>query len=140
MKKILSAVMVIFMVMGLTSCGKSYEDKQAEATAKAKTIYISVMSAMNDNPDIQILKTSVYNMNDHSVMISFDGSQTTDLSVYLGNDYKGYFYAALDPYSRSVEYALWSEYEIDLDYYDYVEYTDRAYFDGTGHAIGYWGY
>ena len=138
MKKVISAIIVVFMAMGLTSCGKSYEDLQGIARVNARSVYEAVRGALNENPGMQLANTSIYNMSNSNMKISFDRSAVIDLADFLGKDFKGYFYAEIDPYSRSVEYALWSDHTIDLDYYDYVEYTDRAYFDGTGYIIGYW--
>lgn len=124
------------MVLGLASCG--YEDKQSKATARALMVYTAVQGALNDNPGTQLVNDEVYNMRSGALNISFDRTNVIDLSIYLGNDFDGYFYAMIDTYSRSVEFALWSDHEMDLNYYDYVEYTDRAYYEGTGHVIGYW--
>ncbi|MGN0599444.1 MAG: hypothetical protein ACI4JK_06060 [Oscillospiraceae bacterium] len=140
MKKILSAVMIIFMVMSLTSCKKSYDELQTGANAHAKEVYTAVQAAIDDDPSLRLGNYYVSNYGDGYVKVSFDGSTSTDLSPWLGNKFEGYFIAAIDSYSRTVEYALWSDHEIDLDYYDYVEYTDRAYYEGTEHAIGYCGY
>lgn len=140
MKKILSAVMVIFSVMALSSCAKSYDEQQAIAKSCAKQVYTAVSSALKDDPNIQITRDYVYNMAEGVVNVSFDGTNVTDLGEWLGNEFKGYYYVKLDPENRTVRYALWSDHSIDLDYYEYVEYTDKAYFDGTEHAIGYYGY
>ena len=139
MKKVLSAVMVIFAVMALSSCAKSYDEQQSIATANAKQIYVAVNSALKDDPNIQVTRDYVYNMAEGVVNVSFDGTNVTDLGEWLGNNYKGYYYVKLNPEKHTVKYALWSDHSIDLDYYEYVDYTDRAYFDGTEHAIGYWG-
>lgn len=140
MKKFLSAIMVIFSVMALSSCAKSYDEQQAIATSCAKQIYTAVSSALKDDPNIQITRDHVYNMAEGVVNVSFDGTNVTDLGEWLGDEFEGYYYVKLDPENRTVRYALWSDHSIDLDYYEYVEYTDKAYFDGTEHAIGYYGY
>ena len=132
--------MVIFAVMALSSCTKSYDEQQAIANSCAIQVYNAVSSALKDDPNIQITKDHVYNMAEGVVNVSFDGTNVTDLGEWLGNEYKGYYYVKLDPKNRTVRYALWSDHSIDLDYYEYVEYTDRAYFDGTEHAIGYYGH
>lgn len=140
MKKILLAITAIFMVMSLASCAKSYDEQQTIANVNAKMVYDAVNSAIKDDPNLQITKDYVYNSAEGVVKVSFDGANVTDLSDWIGDKFEGYYYAKLDTENRRVKYALWSDHSIDLDYYQYVDYTDRAYFDGTEHAIGYYGY
>lgn len=140
MKKILSAIMVIFTVMALSSCGQSYEEQQAEADFRAKKVYSSIESAINDNPNLFLNMYEIRNTSDGSAAVSFDGTTSANISKWLGEDFKGYFYAYIDCDRRSVDSAIWSADEIDIDYYDYVGGETKAYYDGTEHVLGYWSY
>lgn len=140
MKKVLSAVMVIFAVLALSSCAKSYDEQQTHANVQAKILYTAVKSAINEYPDIKITEKYIYGSANGEVKVCFDGEKVINLSDWLGKDFSGYYYIRLDPENGKVKYVLWSDYKIDMDYYEYVDYTDRAYFDGTEHAIGYWNY
>lgn len=139
MKKILSAIMVIFTVMALSSCGQSYDEQQLEADVCAKQVYTALESAINDNPDLIIDVYGISNTESGSTTVSF-GANLTDLSPWLGEKFKGYFFAFIDSYNRSVELAVWSNDKIDIEYYDSLNYSSKEYFDETGHIIGYYGY
>lgn len=139
MKKILTAVIAVFMVMSLASCAKSYDEQQAEADFCAKKVCSSIESAINDNPDLFLDKYEIRNTSDGSTTVSFNSETSTNISKWFGEDFEGYFYAYIDCDRRSVDSAIWSADEIDIDYYDYVGET-KAYYDGTEHVLGYWSY
>lgn len=139
MKKVLSAVMVIFAVMALSSCGKSYDEQQLEADVYAKQVYTALESAINNDPNLIIDVYGISNTENGSTTVNF-GANLTDLSPWLGKNFKGYFFAFIDSYNRTVELAVWSDDKIDIEYYDSIAYSSKEYFDKTEHIIGYYGY
>lgn len=141
MKKVLSAVMVIFAVLALSSCGQSYEEQQLEADVCAKQVYTALESAINNDPNLYLGDVyEICNTENGSTTISFDGVNLIDLSPSLGKKFTGYFFAFIDSYNRTVELAVWSDDKIDIESYDSLNYSSKEYFDETGHIIGYYGY
>lgn len=140
MKRILTAVIAVFMAMSLASCAKSYDEQQAEADAHAKEVYTALESAINNDPNLYLDAYEICNTENGSTTVSFDGANLTDLSPWLGKNFKGYFFAFIDSYNGAVELAVWSDDKIDIDYYDSVNYSNKDYYDETEHIISYYGY
>lgn len=112
MKKILAAVLVVFMAVGLSSCG--YEDKQSEATANAMQVFTAFDAALQENPDVAIAYTRYDGkLSSGNMMFYPDDVTGIDLSDYLGNSFEGYYRVYVDPQSGYVTAALWSEKEIN---------------------------
>ena len=140
MKKILSAVMVIFMVMGLTSCG--YEDKQAQANANAHMIFSAFNGALEDYPNIEPAYYIYEGSFKNGMMISLDGVNNIDMSAYLGNSYDGYYLIYVNPQYRCVTAALWSEEVINSMFVsDQMLVSDLInYYDLMGTTVGSYPY
>lgn len=140
MKKVLSAIIVVIMAMGLTSCG--YEDKQAQANANAHMIFSAFNGAFEDNPNVSISYSIYEGSFKDGMVICIDGVNDIDMSAYLGNSYDGFFRIYVDPQYRCVTAALWSEDVINPVFVsDQMLVSDLInYYDVMGTAVGSWPY
>ena len=141
MKKFLSVIMVVFMVLGLASCG--YEDKQNHANAMAHQLFSAFNGAFEDNPGVELAyKGFEGTFKDGNFLIHPDGYTGIDMSYYLGTSFEGYYRVYVDPQRRCVTAALWSEEVINPVFVnDQMVVSELIdYYEIMGTAIGSWPY
>lgn len=142
MKKILAAVLVVLMSVGLSSCG--YEDKQNTANSNAHQVYAAIEAALQENPDVAIAYTRYDGKLTNSNMVFYPDDVTgINLYDYLGNSFDdGYYRVYVDPQSGYVTAALWSEKEINPTLVNnHMTVSELInYYDIMGTAVGSWPY
>ena len=125
---------------GNTAVGGSMIDyidksKQTSADANAKTVYTAFAAALTymSIEGAEFEDYEFYNATSGDYNVVANGYEM-NLSEYLGDDFPGYYYVNLDPYTYAVNFALWSETPIEY-HYQYSRY-DQEMFAEEGQYIG----
>ncbi len=111
------------------------KSKQASANANAKTVHTAFAAALTymSIEGAEFEDFEFYNATSGDYNVVANGYEL-NLSEYLGDDFPGYYYVNLDPYTYAVNFALWSETPIEY-HYQYSRY-DQEMFAEEGQYIG----
>ncbi len=121
---------------GSAMIGYVDKSKQASADASAKTVYTAFSSALTKMAveGVEFDDYEFYNEAYGDYNATTSSGYSINVTEYLGDDFAGYYYVNIDPYTYIVNFALWSETPIDY-FYQYGEF-DQEMFAEDGDYIG----
>ncbi|MBQ7980819.1 MAG: hypothetical protein IJ305_04335 [Oscillospiraceae bacterium] len=108
----------------------------ASVNANAKTVYTAFSAALTEMAveGVEFDDFEFYNETSGDLNVTTTSGYAIDIAEYLGDEFTGYYYVNLDPYTYIVNFALWSETPIDY-FYQYGEF-DQEMFAEDGDYIG----
>lgn len=110
------------------------KSKVSAANANSKMLYTAIATYLTkvaiDNGTI-----SGTTVEGNGTVIVIDGKET-DLSEYLGNEFKGYYYAEIDPELYCANFVVWSEEPIADEYKRAISYDEQETLAEQGTIIG----
>lgn len=112
------------------------KSKQASADSNAKVVYTAFSAALTEMAveGVEFEDFEFYNETSGDYAVETTNGYAINVTDYLGDDFTGYYYVNVDPYSYLVNFTLWSEEPIEY-FYQYSDF-DQEMSAEDGQYIG----